>query len=86
MTHIELIFDLDIIEGVNLNNVNSMTLHCSPNCTIAGTGMLGTLQGNNCAYYPGYDVGCGITANTNLSYGAGFNANAGGMCSLLLQV
>jgi hypothetical protein len=82
----ELTYVLDIIEGVNLNTVNSMTLHSSPNCTIAGTGMLGTLQGSNCAYYPGYDVGCGITANTNLSYGAGFNANGGGMFSLLLHV
>ena len=55
-----------------------MTLHCSPNCTIAGSGMTGILQTNNCAYYPGYNVGCGITTNTTLSYGAGFNNNGGG--------
>jgi hypothetical protein len=40
--------------------------------------MTGILQTNNCAYYPGYDVGCGITANTTLSYGDGFNNNGGG--------
>jgi len=73
-----LILKIDIIEGVNLNTLNAMTLHTTPNCTIAGTGMLGTLQGNDCGYYPGDDYGCGITANTALSYGAGFNSNGGG--------
>jgi hypothetical protein len=56
-----------------------MTLHSSQNCTIAGSGMTGTLQTNNCAYYPGYDVGCGITAPSNAnSYGAEFNLEGGG--------
>lgn len=69
-----------------MNSVNAMTLHSSPNCTIAGSGMLGTLQGNDCAYYPGDDYGCGITANTNLSYGAGFNGNGGGMSPAIFVV
>jgi hypothetical protein len=72
---------LDIIEGVNVDSVNHMTLHSSQNCTIAGSGMTGTLQTNNCAYYPGYNVGCGITPSFGgNSYGAGFNLNGGGMC------
>ena len=78
MDSMKLTFITDIIEGVNLNTVNSMTLHSSPNCTIAGSGMTGILQTNNCAYYPGYNVGCGITANTTLGYGDGFNNNGGG--------
>lgn len=83
MNSVNLTLITDIIEGVNLNTVNSMTLHCSPNCTIAGSGMTGILQTNNCAYYPGYNVGCGITANTSLSYGVGFNNNGGGNLKIL---
>ena len=71
--------EIDIIEGVNLNTVNSMTLHSSEECTIAGTGCTGTLQGNDCAYYPGDNYGCGITSPVGSpAYGAGLNENGGG--------
>ncbi|KAF2416327.1 putative endo-1,3(4)-beta-glucanase [Tothia fuscella] len=72
--------EIDIIEGVNLDQVNHMTLHSTPNCTIAGSGMIGRLETNNCAYYPGHNVGCGISAPpASNSYGDPFNLNGGGV-------
>ncbi|KAF1992129.1 glycoside hydrolase family 16 protein [Aulographum hederae CBS 113979] len=74
--------EIDIIEGVNKNMFNAMTLHTSVNCTIAGGTQTGKLVTNNCAYYPGYNVGCGTTSPTNTSYGAGFNAIGGGVYAM----
>ncbi|KAF2400431.1 hypothetical protein EJ06DRAFT_430356 [Trichodelitschia bisporula] len=71
--------EIDIIEGVSLNTNNAMTLHTTPNCTIAGSGMTGTLQTNNCAYYPGYNVGCSITDPSTQNHGYNFNDNSGGV-------
>jgi hypothetical protein len=41
--------EVDIIEGVNNGNTNLISAHTSPNCTIAGSGQLGTLETNDCA-------------------------------------
>lgn len=70
----------DIIEGVNLDVDNHMTLHSSQGCTIAGSGMTGHLDRNDCAFYPpNYNPGCGISAPVNSnSYGSPFNLNGGG--------
>ncbi|EXJ87868.1 hypothetical protein A1O1_04795 [Capronia coronata CBS 617.96] len=76
--------EIDIMEGVNLVTHNGMTLHTNPNCTIAGDPrtMTGQLQTTNCAYYPGYNVGCGISDNRPASFGAGFNAVGGGVYAM----
>ncbi|KAL2408555.1 endo-1,3(4)-beta-glucanase [Exophiala dermatitidis] len=76
--------EIDIMEGVNLLTHNGMTLHASPNCSIAGDSrtMTGQLQTTNCAYYPGYNVGCGISDNRPASFGAGFNAVGGGIYAM----
>ncbi|EXJ86714.1 hypothetical protein A1O3_03667 [Capronia epimyces CBS 606.96] len=76
--------EIDIMEGVNLLTNNAMTLHTNPNCTIAGDSrtMTGQLQTTNCAYYPGYNVGCGISDNRPASFGAGFNDAGGGVYAM----
>ncbi|TVY62767.1 putative endo-1,3(4)-beta-glucanase, partial [Lachnellula suecica] len=71
--------EIDIIEGVNSNHNNLMSLHSSANCTIAGSGQSGQIQSNNCDGNFSYNAGCGTTASTDYSYGALFNAISGGV-------
>ncbi|KAA6410314.1 MAG: putative endo-1,3(4)-beta-glucanase [Lasallia pustulata] len=71
--------EIDIIEGVNSASRNLMSLHTSPNCTIAGDAELGTLQSNNCDTTDNLNAGCGVLANTTASYGTGFNRGNGGI-------
>jgi hypothetical protein len=75
--------EIDIIEGVNAQTTNSITLHTSAGCSIAnpnsqdGTRTLTT----NCNQDNG-NTGCGVsTSNTN-SYGTGFNAAQGGVYAM----
>ncbi|KAI1629261.1 concanavalin A-like lectin/glucanase domain-containing protein, partial [Exophiala viscosa] len=77
--------EIDILEGANLNDYNGITLHASPNCTIADTSpMTGALQTDNCAYYPqpGYNVGCSISDDRTSAYGTTFNQNGGGVYAM----
>ncbi|KAK6373558.1 hypothetical protein LTS17_008050 [Exophiala oligosperma] len=76
--------EIDIMEGANLNTYNGMTLHASPNCTIAGDSRLmsGQLQSSNCAYYPNYNVGCSISDRRSQSYGTNFNTGGGGVYAM----
>jgi hypothetical protein len=78
--------EIDILEGVNLLTTNAMSLHTSPNYTIAGdpNTETGILQAENCAYYEGggNGVGCGVADTRNTSYGAGFNAIGGGVYAM----
>lgn len=71
--------EIDILEGVNANNQNSMTLHTRPGCfidnqtqstdsTTVTTDCTGT--GNQ---------GCGNLAHSPATYGADFNAQGGGI-------
>jgi hypothetical protein len=72
--------EIDIIEGVNTQSINQMTLHSTDGCTIANGGFTGTLLTSNCYDYApgqGTNAGCGIAATSSLTYGTGFN-NAGG--------
>ncbi|KAH2081038.1 hypothetical protein KXV25_001538 [Aspergillus fumigatus] len=72
--------EIDIIEGVNTQPVNQMTLHSTDGCSIANGGFTGTLLTSNCYdYAPSQDTnaGCGIAATSSRTYGTGFN-NAGG--------
>ncbi|PWY87009.1 hypothetical protein BO70DRAFT_378613 [Aspergillus heteromorphus CBS 117.55] len=75
--------EIDIIEGVNLQTTNDMTLHTSENCTIsADSGFTGTLSTDNCYIYAAdqsSNAGCGIDATNTDTYGTGFNANGGGV-------
>ena len=78
--------EIDIIEGVNGQNRNSMTLHTGPGCTLGTgnatgkyTGTLATMNDCNVANNANNNAGCQIAAPTNLpTFGEPFNAAGGG--------
>ena len=71
--------EIDIIEGVNNQQSNKMTLHSGPGCQISqGGGMTGSVSSTDCDVTGGSNVGCGITAGSN-SYGQGLNQAGGGI-------
>ncbi|KAJ8063744.1 hypothetical protein OCU04_007607 [Sclerotinia nivalis] len=75
--------EIDIIEGVNGQNHNLMSLHSGPTCSVAGSGQTGTLQSANCNNFANpVGVGCGISDPRTNSYGAGFNLNGGGIYAM----
>lgn len=72
--------EIDIIEGVNDQSQNQMTLHTSDGCSIENSGFSGTLDTSNCyvdASGQSANSGCAIQNSNTQSYGSGFN-NAGG--------
>ena len=75
--------EIDIIEGVNDQTNNAMTLHTSDGCIIDNSNAFtGTLATTNCyVNAPGQaaNAGCDIQSQDTRSYGAGFNANGGGV-------
>ena len=77
--------EIDIIEGVNDYTNNQATLHTNTGCSLASSdsktlSISGTLiGGTNCAASTTSNQGCGIRANSNTSYGAGFNSIGGGV-------
>lgn len=66
--------EIDIIEGVNDDDYNSMTLHTSVGCTVnnaSSSKQVGTLAHENCAYIPDTpNYGCGVTASHSQSFNA----------------
>ena len=74
--------EVDILEGVNLQASNQMTVHTNAGCTISNTGMTGTVNTTNCdtnAQGQKKNAGCGVISNSKNNYGAGFNAIGGGI-------
>ncbi|KAF2022149.1 glycoside hydrolase family 16 protein [Aaosphaeria arxii CBS 175.79] len=77
--------ELDILEGVNLNTYNQVTLHTSPGCvpSVGAGGESGRRIGNaDCGANGGF-VGCGVESASATSYGTAFNANGGGVYAAL---
>lgn len=78
--------EIDIIEGVNDNANNAMTLHTSDGCSITDNGAFtGTLTTSNCyVYAPGQadNAGCDIQNQNTQSYGDNFNSNGGGVIAM----
>nr|BAC67687.1 putative laminarinase [Phanerodontia chrysosporium] len=71
--------EVDIIEGVNDQSPNAMTLHTGANCAMpASRTMTGHATNNNCDVNTDGNTGCGVQAPTANSYGPSFNANGGG--------
>ena len=72
--------EIDIIEGVNSNNFDSITLHTAAGCNVNAAGSLdgSTLLSPNCQG----NNGCTITATSPQGYGAGFNAIGGGVYAM----
>ncbi|RVX69220.1 hypothetical protein B0A52_07196 [Exophiala mesophila] len=75
--------EIDIIEGVNSQTANSMALHTGPGCSIQNSGLFeGQISTPNCdvaANGQATNAGCQIHSGNKASYGAGFNANQGGV-------
>jgi hypothetical protein len=75
--------EIDIIEGVNSQNSNSMTLHTNAGCSITNNGQYtGTMSTSNCnvaAAGQSTNAGCQINTPSSASYGTGFNGNGGGV-------
>ncbi|KAF2862249.1 glycoside hydrolase family 16 protein [Piedraia hortae CBS 480.64] len=87
--------EIDIIEGVNDNQFNSMTLHTSAGCSVSNetsTPMLGRLGSiSDCDGLKNNNAGCGISApeQANLAggvshptAGSAFNAAGGGVYAM----
>lgn len=76
--------EIDIIEGVNQVDRNSMTLHTSANCTLSRDGgYSGMPLRDDCSNRPEDNMGCTIMDfarnEERDSYGQGFNDAAGGV-------
>nr|AHI42991.1 endo 1,3-beta glucanase [Phanerodontia chrysosporium] len=71
--------EVDIIEGVNDQSPNAMTLHTGANCNMpASRAETGTPTGLNCDVNTDGNTGCGVQAPTANSYGPALNAIGGG--------
>lgn len=75
--------EIDIVEGVNAQPTNQMTLHTDAGVVVSnGTDFSGELVTSNCNIAaPDQDTnaGCGVADNSNLTFGSGFNAANGGV-------
>lgn len=70
--------EIDIIEGVNDQTTNDMTLHTSDGCSFSNSGsMTGYQASTNCYAYANGNQGCGVGTGNTQTYGTGFN-NIGG--------
>jgi hypothetical protein len=73
-----------VIEGVNRDTNNQMTLHSKAGCTMEGVSrpQTGTVLTPNCdinAPGQGANVGCGVRVPNSNTFGAGLNNNQGGV-------
>ena len=64
--------EIDIIEGVNTQSANKMTMHTGDGCSLVG---------EDCGA-DGGKQGCGTSSQDSSSYGDGFNQNKGGVYAL----
>ncbi|ORX60603.1 hypothetical protein DM01DRAFT_1300445 [Hesseltinella vesiculosa] len=76
--------EIDIIEGVNNQTNNHITLHTSANCQMDPTSSNGTGKWltNNCAVNAtgqSPNAGCSVQSSSATSYGRGFNSAQGGV-------
>ncbi|TKA82877.1 hypothetical protein B0A55_00955 [Friedmanniomyces simplex] len=75
--------EIDIIEGVNSQSTNAMTLHTGAGCSITNNNAFsGSITTDNCdvnASGQSANAGCSIDTSNTQTYGAGFNANNGGV-------
>jgi len=76
--------EIDIVEGINADKMNQATLHTVTGCYLAtsytATGSMAA--DTNCSAYHNNNAGCGLVSTSQQSYGAGFNANGGGVFAM----
>ncbi|EIN11633.1 hypothetical protein PUNSTDRAFT_98803 [Punctularia strigosozonata HHB-11173 SS5] len=71
--------EIDILEGVHLQEQNLASQHTRPGCTMSDhRQMKGTPTSNNCDTAVNYNQGCGVSFSKKNSYGAAFNKAGGG--------
>ncbi|PPQ92277.1 hypothetical protein CVT25_008585 [Psilocybe cyanescens] len=72
--------EIDILEGVNDQGPNQVTLHTgNGGCTMpASRSETGTAVGNDCDTADTNNAGCGVKVDDGRSYGPSFNSNGGG--------
>lgn len=75
--------EIDIIEGVNSQSTDSITLHTSSGCTMSSSGSLSssTLANGDCND-GNAGTGCSFGTASTQGYGAGFNAIGGGVYAM----
>jgi hypothetical protein len=75
--------EIDIIEGVNQQTTDSITLHTSAGCDFQSTGSLSTstLSTTNCNAGSG-DDGCSFSTAATNGFGTGFNGQGGGVYAM----
>ncbi|KAJ5585605.1 uncharacterized protein N7459_005405 [Penicillium hispanicum] len=72
--------EIDIIEGVNLQDHNEIVMHTSGTCSLTDTGMTGAVNATGCGEDLG-TVGCVIEGHQG-SYGTSFNRQGGGIYAM----
>lgn len=72
--------EIDIIEGVNLQDHNEIVMHTAATCSITDTGMTGSVNATGCGEDLG-TVGCVIEGQQG-SYGTSFNKQGGGVYAM----
>nr|GAT50274.1 glycoside hydrolase family 16 protein [Mycena chlorophos] len=72
--------EVDIVEGVNDQGTDQITLHTNPGCTMPSSGrtQTGTVVGTDCDAEANGNAGCGVKSTVASSYGPSFNAAGGG--------
>ncbi|EPE06319.1 glycoside hydrolase family 16 protein [Ophiostoma piceae UAMH 11346] len=82
--------EIDIIEGVNSQATDAVTLHTSAGCTMTKTGsqsdtVFSTGESSVDCGADGGSTGCSLATTDTNAYGAGFNANGGGVYAMELS-
>lgn len=72
--------EIDIIEGVNLQDHNEIVMHTAGTCSITDSGMSGSVNATGCGEDLG-TVGCVIEGEQG-SYGTSFNKQGGGVYAM----
>ncbi|KAF5311079.1 hypothetical protein D9619_007882 [Psilocybe cf. subviscida] len=71
--------EIDILEGVNDQGPNQVTLHTNSGCSMPSSrSQSGTSVGNNCDVSATNNAGCGVQVTDTRSYGSIFNSKGGG--------
>lgn len=72
--------EIDIIEGINLQDHNEIVMHTAGTCSITDEGMTGAVNATGCGEDLG-PVGCVIEGHKG-SYGTSFNKQGGGVYAM----
>lgn len=75
--------EIDIIEGVNSQTTDTMTLHTSAGCSMSSAGSAsGTVMTSSDCNASNGNLGCGASTSATNNYGDGFNAVGGGVYAM----